>query len=156
MKDIEKMVDRYKMQKDQAEEFQNDQRRHTERKAILEAEMQQLQKTKTELDAKLKQSMDQYREAEKTKAEIQRKKVRMEELERNRHDLESDITRVITASVEDLQREIQRFQMTKVSIVFGFFLDFSVKFNFCPNRVNERKNLMFYKENYSGWIKVEK
>lgn len=124
MKDIEKMVDRYKMQKDQAEEFQNDQRRHTERKAILEAEMQQLQKTKTELDAKLKQSMDQYREAEKTKAEIQRKKVRMEELERNRHDLESDITRVITASVEDLEREIQRFQMTKVSIVlfFVFFL----------------------------------
>lgn len=118
------MVDRYKMQKDQAEEFQNDQRRHTERKAILEAEMQQLQKTKTELDAKLKQSMDQYREAEKTKAEIQRKKVRMEELERNRHDLESDITRVITASVEDLEREIQRFQMTKVSIVlfFVFFL----------------------------------
>jgi chromosome segregation ATPase len=124
MKDIEKMVDRYKMQKDQAEEFQNDQRRHTERKAILEAEMQQLQKTKTELDAKLKQSMDQYREAEKTKAEIQRKKVRMEELERNRHDLESDITRVITASVEDLEREIQRFQITKVSIVlfFVFFL----------------------------------
>jgi chromosome segregation ATPase len=124
MKDIEKMVDRYKMQKDQAEEFQNDQRRHTERKAILEAEMQQLQKTKTELDAKLKQSMDQYREAEKTKAEIQRKKVRMEELERNRHDLESDSTRVITASVEDLEREIQRFQMTKVSIVlfFVFFL----------------------------------
>lgn len=118
------MVDRYKMQKDQAEEFQNDQRRHTERKAILEAEMQQLQKTKTELDAKLKQSMDQYREAEKTKAEIQRKKVRMEELERNRHDLESDITRVITASVEDLEREIQRFQITKVSIVlfFVFFL----------------------------------
>ena len=118
MKDIEKMVDRYKMQNDQAEEFHNDQRRHSERKASLEAEMEQLQKNKTELDAKLKQSMDQYREAEKTKGEIQRKKVRMEELERNRHDLESDITRVIAASVEDLEREIKRFQMTKVIIWF--------------------------------------
>jgi septal ring factor EnvC (AmiA/AmiB activator) len=116
MKDIEKMVDRYKMQKDQAEEFQNDQRRHSERKANLEAEIQELQQSKTELDAKLKQSMDQYREAEKTKVEIQRKKIRMEELERNRHDLESDITRVIAASVEDLEREIGRFQMTKVLI----------------------------------------
>lgn len=114
MKDIEKMVDRYKMQKDQAEEFQKDQRRQSERKANLEADMQQLQQNKIELEAKLKQSMDQYKEAERMKGEIQRKKTRMEELERNRHDLESDITRIIAASVEDLEREIQRFQMTKV------------------------------------------
>lgn len=113
MKDIEKMVDRYKMQKDQAEEFQNDQRRQTERKANLEAEMQQLQQNKAELEAKLKQLKDQYKEAERMKGEIQKKKTRMEELERNRHDLESDITRVIAASVEELELEIRRFQMTK-------------------------------------------
>ena len=103
--------------------------------------MRQLQQDKAELEAKLKQSMDQYREAERIKTEIQNKKTRMAELERNRQDLESDITRVITASVEELEKEIQQFQMTKVTSFKHVKTVFKINYIiFLSFRGNERQS----------------
>lgn len=114
MKDIERNVDYHKLRKDQAEECREDQRRQSERKNNLETEIQQLQDSKIQLEAKLQKSMDQYNQSTKIKAEIQNKKTRMEELERNRRDLESDITNILTVGVEELEHEILKFQQTKV------------------------------------------
>lgn len=114
MKDIERMVDNYKMRKDQADEFRQDARRLAERRSALDADMSKLEREKAELEVKVKEGYDKHRAAEKVRADIQAKRLRQEELERNRHDLESDITRIISASIEELEREIEKFQLSKV------------------------------------------
>lgn len=121
MKDIERTVDHYKTRKELVEECREDKRRLSERKAKYEADIQQLQKNKTDLEVKYKQYMDQYKETEKLRGDIQTNKNRLEELERNRHELESDITQPITASVEELERVIQQFQSTKVRFITEAF-----------------------------------
>lgn len=128
MKDIEKTVERYKIRKDQADEFRRDARRFAERKSALDENMQQLELDKVELETKVKDGHEKYRAAEKLKSDIQAKKLRLDELERNKRDLESDITRIICASVEELEREIEKFQLTKVNPFFiSFFIDFKFK-----------------------------
>lgn len=117
MLSIKGSVERFKIRKDQADECQEDARRQAERKATLEADMEEIQKDKAELDAKYKQAMDQYREADRVKNEINSKKRRLEELERNRADLESDITQLLSVGIEELEREIEKFQLTKVKVV---------------------------------------
>jgi len=114
MKDIEKLVELFKIRKEQAEEYRDNVRRQTERKNELEAEIQQLSKERTELEMSLKRANDRYREADEIKLEIQKKQIRLEELERNRQELESEITRIVSSSVVELEKEIQKFQLTKV------------------------------------------
>lgn len=114
MKSIESSVERYKMRKDQADEYREDLRRQSEKKESLEKDMNEIQKDKTELEEKYNKARDQYREAERIKGEINNKKRRLEELERNRADLESDITRLLSVGIEELKREIEKFELTKV------------------------------------------
>ena len=118
MKDIEKYVGQLKIRKDQAEEYRESARRQTERKIKLETEMAQLSRDKAELETKLKEAHERYREAEKVKLEMQRKETRLDELERNRRDLESDMTRVINSSEDELKQKIRKFQLTKVKFPF--------------------------------------
>ena len=115
MKDIEKSVEHFKIRKEQAEEYRENVRRQTDRKNKLEAEIQQLLTERDELEKNLKHAHDRYREADQVKIEIQKKQTRLEELERNRLELESDISRIISSSVDELEKEIQKFQLTKVS-----------------------------------------
>ena len=115
MKDIEKSVEHFKIRKEQAEEYRENIRRQTDRKNELETEIQQLSKERVELEKSLKHANDQYREADEIKIEIRKKQTRLEELERNRLELESDISRIISSTVDELEKDIQKFQFTKVS-----------------------------------------
>ena len=114
IKDIERGVEHYKMLKEQAEGFQTDVRKQTERKTSLEKEMEQMEKEKQDLEAKLKEFHEKYREAEKVEQDIRTKKMRLEELERNRADVEADITRMMNCSADELEEEMKKFQSTKV------------------------------------------
>jgi len=144
MKDIEKTVERYKIRKDQADEFRKDARRFAERKSALDENMQQLELDKVELETKVKDGHEKYRAAEKLKSDIQGKKTRLDELERNKRDLESDITRIISASVEELEREIEKFQLTKVNfskIIFNLIY-FNFKLYFKDQRLVELNGIL--------------
>lgn len=114
MKDIDKTVEQYKMRKEMADEYREEVRRHTERKTKMQSDVLQLERDKTELDAKLKRCQDQYREAEKIKNDIATTQLKLEELERNRKDLESDISRLLNSDAKEIEREIQKFERTKV------------------------------------------
>lgn len=120
MKSIEASVERYKMRKDQADEFREEVRSKNERRAALEADMEEIQRDKAELEANHKKAMDQYREAERIKNEINNKKRHLEELNRNRSDLEADITQLLSVGIEELKSEIEKFQLTKVIVVLRF------------------------------------
>ena len=80
----------------------------------MQSDVLQLERDKTELDAKLKRCQDQYREAEKIKNDIATTQLKLEELERNRKDLESDISRLLNSDAKEIEREIQKFERTKV------------------------------------------
>ena len=142
MSKIENLVDQSKMRKEQAEEHRENARRQTERKNELEAEIQQLSKDRVELENSLKHANDQYREADQVKIEIQKKQARLDELERNRKELESDISRILSSSLDELHLEIQKFQLTKVSssilVILGVLIIF---FGYQGERENELKNL---------------
>ena len=114
MKDIDKTVEQYKMRKEMADEYREEVRRHTERKTKMQSDVLQLERDKTELDAKLKRCQDQNREAEKIKNDIATTQLKLEELERNRKDLESDISRLLNSDAKEIEREIQKFERTKV------------------------------------------
>ena len=114
IKDIERGVEHFKMLKEQAEGFQTDVRKQTERKTNLEKEMEQMEKEKQDLEAKLKEFHEKYREAEKVEQDIRTKKMRLEELERNRADVEAEITRMMNCSADELEEEMKKFQSTKV------------------------------------------
>ena len=83
--------------------------------------MQQLELDKIELEIKVRDGQEKNRAAEKLKSDIQAKKLRLDELERIKRDLESDITQIISASEEELKSEIEKFQLTKVITLFFNF-----------------------------------
>ena len=103
------------MLKEQADSCRSDVEKQSERKAKLEIEMAQLEGEMRDLETKLEQLHAKHREADKVKQDVHNKKLRLDELKRNRRDLESEITRRLPCDETLLEEEIQKFQLTKVS-----------------------------------------
>ena len=115
MKHIENLVERFKERKEQADGFRDELDGYNERKVSLLEDIQQLERDKIELESQFKRLKDQQEEGEKMKNEISTKKLKLEELKRNREDLEREITSVISDSEDELKNQIEKFQMTKVN-----------------------------------------
>ena len=104
----------YKMRKDQADEFRADARRKSEMSTKKESDIRQLEKDKTDLDTKINEAYVKHRQAQKIRSDEQSKKQRLEELERNKMELEAEITVILDITVDELNREIEKYQLTKM------------------------------------------
>lgn len=109
-------VGHYKNLKDQADKYRRDLESHKERRTVLVQDLENLESSRREMDSKLKSLTEKYKDCDKLKEEIRSKKLRMEELERNRRDLESDIEQMLThCAVEELEDRLVKFRAAKVS-----------------------------------------